>query len=443
MSLTRTEAREIVDRVLKLAKADETTVSINGDRDANLRFARNEVTTSGDVDNVTLNVRSSFGKRSGGAQTNQFDNESLERVTRRAEEIARFAPEDPEHMTLLGEQTYADLPAFDAATAEASPDYRANIAAKAIDMAKKKDVTIAGFLTNGASFSALGNSKGLFAYHSATSVTFSNTARTNDATGSGWAGGNAEKTSAIDPLALAQTAVEKAFLSRKPKEMPPGTYPVILEPAAVADLLLFLAFAVDARSADEGRSFFAKQGGGTKIGEKIVSDRISIWTDPSDPRAIGRPYASDGLPTRKTSLVENGVVKNLSYSRYWAEKMKKEPTPFPSNLIMKGESGTLSDLIRKTKDALLVTRLHYIRSVDPQTILLTGLTRDGVFKIRNGKIANAVKNFRWNDSPVAVFSKVEMMTKEMRTRGSEAEDFSIVCPAIRTQFTFTSLSEAV
>jgi predicted Zn-dependent protease len=137
------------------------------------------------------------------------------------------------------------------------------------------------------------------------------------------------------------------------------------------------------------------------------------------------------------------VVKSLSYSRYWAQKMNAEPTPSPTNLIMKGGKGTIDELVRDTKDGILVTRLWYIRGVDPQTILYTGLTRDGVFKIENGKVRHALKNFRWNDSPVAVFSNIDAMTKEYRARGSESEDFAIVCPAIRTKFTFSSLSDAV
>ncbi|HUO84539.1 MAG TPA: TldD/PmbA family protein [Thermoanaerobaculia bacterium] len=444
MSLTVAEAREIIDRVLKMAKADETSVSIEGTRNANLRFARSEITTSGDVSDTTVNIRSSFGKKSGAASANQFDAESLERAVRNAEETARFAPEDPEHMPLLGPQTYlGDTGAFDEATANLAPEYRANLAAKSIQMANRKKVELAGFFTNSAEYAAMGNSKGLFAFHRSTRVTFSNTARTPDGTGSGWAGGNAERIGSIDPLKMAGAAVEKANLSRNPKELAPGTHPVILEPAAVADLLLYLAFSAEARSADEGRSFFAKAGGGTKIGEKVVSEKVTLRTDPADPRAPGSIFSSEGLPTRALPLIEKGVLRNLFYNRFWAEKMKTEPTPFPTNLIMDGGSGTVEDLIRGAEDAVLVTRLWYIRCLDPQTVLLTGLTRDGTYQVEKGKIAHAVKNFRWNDSPVAVLSKIEAMSAPVRARGSESEDFSIVCPAIRTTMTFSSLSDAV
>jgi predicted Zn-dependent protease len=170
---------------------------------------------------------------------------------------------------------------------------------------------------------------------------------------------------------------------------------------------------------------------------------VTIWTDPADPRAPGAPFSREGLPTRKMAFVENGVVTNLFYSRFWAEKQGKEPTPDPENAFMKGGTGSLQDLIAGTKKGILVTRLWYIRFVDPQSLLLTGLTRDGTFLIENGKVRSAVKNFRWNDSPIAVFSKIEAMSREVRARGAEGEDMAVVCPAIRTQMTFSSLSDAV
>ena len=443
MSLTREEARGLVERVLEMSRADECAVSVNGSRDGNIRFARNEVTTSGDTDDVTVSVRTSFGKRSGSSSVNQFDEESLGRCVRQAEEIARFAPEDPEHVAALPPQQYRAIEAWSEETAELAPERRAEVAKKAIDFATQKKVVIAGFLTNSGRVSALGNSKGLFGHHRQTQITFSTTARTSDGKGSGWAGVNGEVWKEVDAIGLARTAVDKAFRSAAPRELAPGTHTVILEPAAVADLLLYMGFSMDARSADEGRSFFSRKGGGNKIGEKVLSERVTAWTNPADPRAPGSPFAPDGLATRKMSFVEDGVVTALSYSRYWAEKQGKQATPQPQNMILKGGSGSLADLIRDTKKGVLVTRLWYIRFVDPQTLLLTGLTRDGTFRIENGKIRQPVKNFRWNDSPISVFSKLDAMTREVRARGSEAEDFAIVCPAIRTQLTFSSLSEAV
>jgi predicted Zn-dependent protease len=426
-----------------MARADETAVSVEFNHEANLRYAHNEVSTSGDTTNTVVTVRSTFGKRSGASTINQFDDDSLRRVVARAEETAKFSREDPEFMPMLGAQTYEARESWDDATAATPPDYRANIAAKAIELGKKRNLEAAGFFTNSGTVSALGNSKGLFAFNRRTLTTFSNTVRTPDGGGSGWAGTNADKIAQFDPLQLVATAAKKAELSRNGRELPPGQYTVILEPSAVADLLTFFSFQADARAADEGRTFFAKKGGGTKIGEKVVSEKVTLWTDPADLRAPGSTFSGEGLPTRKIALVENGILKTLSYSRFWAQKMNAEPTPSPQNLIMQGGRGTIDDLVRDTKDGILVTRLWYIRSLNPQTILLTGLTRDGVFKIERGRIRYPVKNFRWNDSPVAVLSNIEAMSQAYRARGSESEDFAVVCPAIRTRFTFSSLSEAV
>ncbi|MGH9458241.1 MAG: TldD/PmbA family protein [Thermoanaerobaculia bacterium] len=438
---TRDFTKGIIDRALELSKADGAQVTVEASREANLRYANTEVSTSGDTTNLVVSVRSFFGKQSGASSINQLDDDSLERAVRRSEETARYAPEDPEAMPLLGPQEYAVRDLWDDATVEADPQLRAEVAAKAIALGKKRDLQMAGFFTNAGYASALGNSNGLFAFDRRTLVTFSNTARTKG--GSGWAGTNSDTLARMNAPALVETAARKAELSANARPMEPGSYTVILEPSAVADLITYFAFQFDARAAAEGRSFFAKKGGGTRIGEKVVSEKVTIFTDPADLRAPGMAYANEGLPTRRMMLLEDGVLRNLSHSRFWAQKMKAEPTPTPQNLIMEGGSGSLEDLIRDTKDAILVTRLWYIRFLDPQTVLLTGLTRDGNFKVTNGRIRHAVQNFRWNDSPVSVLSNIEAMSEAVRARGSESEDFSIVCPAIRTKFHFSSPSEAV
>lgn len=443
MTLSKDAAKSLVERTLAFSKADACAVTLDAGRTSNIRFARNEVTTSGDTDDVGVSVTASFGKRSGSASVNQTDAASLERCVRQAEETARFAPEDPEKMPLLAPQTYAEIRAYDEATVDLPPERRAALAKESIALAKEKGVVIAGYYTNGGGPRAIGNSNGLFGHHPQSRVTFSATARTPDGRGSGWAGGNGETANSLDSLALSRAAVEKAFGSADAKEIPAGTYTVILEPSAVADLLLYMAFMTDARSADEGRSFFSAKGGGNKLGKKVLSNQVTIWTDPADPRAPGSPFSGDGLPTRKITYFDKGVLTHLTYSRFWAEKKGKQPTPENQNVFMQGGSGSVADLIAGTKKGVLLTRLWYIRFVDPQTMLLTGLTRDGSFRIENGRIAGAVKNFRWNDSPVSIFSKIDGMSAAVRARGSESEDFAIVCPAIRTQFSFSSLSDAV
>ena len=200
----------------------------------------------------------------------------------------------------------------------------------------------------------------------------------------------------------------------------------------------------DARSADEGRSFLSKPGGGNKLGTKLVSDKVSIFSDPEHSAAPGAIYSTDGLPAKKRQWVKDGVVEALMYSRFWAKKQNREPVPFPSNLIMEGGKVSMDDMIADTRKGVLVTRFWYIREVDPQTLLLTGLTRDGTFLIENGKISRPIKNFRFNESPVNMLNNVVAISPSERATGSEIEGWPISVPSLLVKdFTFSSLSDAV
>jgi predicted Zn-dependent protease len=441
--MTREEAGKLITETLELSKADDCQISLLHSRDANLRFARNEVTTSGDTENRVITITSSFGQRSGSATTNQTDPASLARTVALSEQIARYAPEDKERMPLLGQTDFPPVDAWDEETAAAPPSYRASVVKRAIDAARAKNVVLAGFLTTSAREQVVANSNGLFAMHRQTAVTYSNTARTRDGSGSGWGGSNGERIGSFDTKSLIDVAIDKALKSVRAKELAPGTYTVILEPAAVADLVSYLAPSLDARSADEGRSFFSRKGGGSRIGESVVSPKVTIYSDPADPRAATSPFTGEGLAIPKTVWIEKGNLRQLPASRFWAQKQNRTAIPNPQNLFMDGENRSLEDLIRGTQRGVLITRLWYIRFVDPQQILLTGLTRDGAFLIENGRIRHAVKNFRWNDSPISALGNIEAMSRPVRARGSESEDFPIVVPAIRTRFTFSSLSDAV
>ncbi|HCV82637.1 MAG TPA: peptidase C69, partial [Zunongwangia profunda] len=235
----------------------------------------------------------------------------------------------------------------------------------------------------------------------------------------------------------AAIAIEKAVLSKKARAIEPGRYTVILEPAAAGDLLRNMYRSLGARTADEGRSFMSKEGGGTKLGEKIVDERVNIWSDPLHPDVPTATWNGDGLPLKKTSWLENGVVKNLAYDRYWASKSGVDPVPFPLNMIMEGGDMSREELIKSTKRGILVTRFWYIRSVDPQTLLYTGLTRDGTFYIENGEIKYPVKNFRFNESPIIMLNNLEALGEQVRVNGN-------LIPYMKIRdFTFTSLSDAV
>ncbi len=433
---TEEQARKIMEKALSFSKADACEINLNGSESGNIRYARNSVSTSGYRSNQTLVVQSNFGKRVGTATCDEFDDASLERVVARAEELAQLSPENPEFMAPLGPQEYDKSITFVQATADITPEYRAEVANASIQPAIENDVTAAGFLNDSAGFSAMLNSNGLFAYNKSTGVDFTVTMRTNDGTGSGWVTRDYNDITKFDAAAASKTAIEKSVLSREAKAIEPGKYTVILEPSAALGLLNGLGYDIDARQADEGRSFMSKEGG-TKLGDKIVDERVNIWSDPLHPEVPTATWNGAGQPLKKTSWLENGVVKNLAYSRYWAEKKGVDPVPYPSNFIMTGGDASLDDLIKSTKKGILVTRLWYIRSVDPQTLLYTGLTRDGTFYIENGAIKYPVKNFRFNESPVIMLNNLETLGQQVRVDGN-------LIPYMKVRdFTFTSLSDAV
>lgn len=445
--LSKEEAKKIIDKVLSYAKADETAVTLSGGRTGNIRYARNSVSTSGESNNLSLAVTSVFGKRSGTATINEFDDASLEKTVRRAEEIAQLAPENPEYMPMLGPQTYLTTNPYSENTAKIDPDYRAKAAFDSLDPCRKKNLTAAGYLEDSTGFSAIGNSKGLVAYNRATSVDFTITVRTADGLGSGYAIRDVTDVSKLSTKEATEIAMQKALASVNARALEPGKYTVILEPAAAVDLLQNMMGSMDGRSADEGRSFLSKKGGGTRLGEKLFDERVTIYSDPTNPEIPTSAFGgggggrfgggADGRPQEKVTWVEKGVVKNMYFSRFWADKKGVKATPPPAAVIMAGGTQSLADLIKSTEKGILVTRLWYIRAVDPQTLLYTGLTRDGTFYIENGQIKYPVKNFRFNESPVIMLNNLEAMGKPVRVGGN------LIPPLKIRDFTFSSLSDAV
>ncbi len=435
--LSKEEAQAILKKALSYSKADECEITLTGNEGGNIRYARNEVSTSGAEENVSMSVESRFGKRSGVATINEFDDKSLEKVIRRSEEIAKLAPESPEYIELLGPQNYITTKAHFDSTAKLDPAYRADAAANSIKAASDKGLTAAGFLEHYTNFMAKMNNKGLFAYHPSTKIDFSVTMRTEDGTGSGYVTQDYSDASKLDTGKASQIAADKASKSRNAKALEPGKYTVILEPAASIDLLRNMFSNMDQRSAEEGRSFLSKPGGKTKVGEKLLDERITVYSDPTNPEVPTAPFAGDGRPQQKVTWIDKGVVKNLYNTRYWASNKGSASIPPPGNTIMEGGNMTLDEMIKSTKRGILVTRLWYIRAVDPQTLLYTGLTRDGTFYIENGKIMYPVKNFRFNESPVIMLNNLEALGKPQRINGS------LVPPMKIRDFTFTSLSDAV
>ena len=442
--LSRSDAEALVERVVKLSKADAVEVNFNASRVGNTRFAANQMSTSGVIENAGVAIQSSFGPKSAVVTTNDLSPESLERVVKESEALAKLAPDDPEAMPRLGAQTYQPVVSYFDTTAQLTPGDRARAALAALERTRKSnDLQAAGFIVTGSSVTGLGNSKGLFAYHPATSCNYTLTVRTADGTGSGWAAADHQDWTKLEVERVANQAIEKARLSATPRAVEPGRYTVILEPQAVGDLVQLVAFYADARQADEGRSPFSKQGGGTKIGEKVADERVTLYSDPSDPQLRSAPFDGEGMPLGRQTWIENGVLKQLVYSRFWAKKQGKTATGQPSSVKMAGGPSNVEEMIRNTPRGILVTRLWYLREVDPRTIMYTGLTRDGTFLIENGRISHAVKNFRFNDSPLFMLNNLEALGSPERLAGTEAGG-DVVMPALKVRdFNFTSLSDAV
>jgi predicted Zn-dependent protease len=318
-----------------------------------------------------------------------------------------------------------------------NPDKRAEAVAKSLKVAKDASHEAAGFLSNSTDFNATMNSKGLFGYNKSTDVSFSITVRNREGTGSGYASKSYNDVSKLDTLALTKIASSKASMSAAAKAIEPGKYTVILEPLAASDMISTMFNGFDARNADEGRSYMSKKGGGTRLGEKLFDEKVTMYSDPLNPDLPFSTFSGDGRPQQKTVWVENGVVKKLAYSRYWAQQKGVEALPAANRIIMQGGNSSIDDMIKGTEKGILVTRFWYIRFVDPQTLLLTGLTRDGTFYIENGKVKFPIKNFRFNESPVIMLNNLEELGKAERVGNL------IVPPMKIRDFTFTSLSDAV
>ena len=440
---TEQQAKAILDKVIALSKADECTATLAGSIDGNIRFALNNVSTSGMVTNAELAVQVAFGKRVGTASINEFDDASLERVVRRAEDLARLAPENPEFMPIIDRQDYRPSPTFSESTAAIDPEFRARVAADSIAPCRGHGLVAAGFLEDSRGFVAIANSKGNFGYQRTTSFDYTCTVRTEDGRGSGWVGRNLKDAADFHADQEIEIAKRKAIESAEAKALEPGKYTVILEPAAAAGLISFMMNFFDARSADEGRSFLSKKGGGNKLGEQVYDPQVNMFADPWHPDAPVLPWDGEGMPRERMAIIENGKVMNLNYSRYWAQKQGKTASARPGNLLMSGGSKSIAELVKGTQKGILLTRTWYIRLVDPQTVLLTGLTRDGTFYIENGQIKHPVKNFRFNESPVIMLNNIDELGKPVRVAGDESSFVMMIPPMRLRDFTFTSLSDAV
>ncbi len=407
-------AQTLTALVREVAPGAEGLARVELGRANETRFAVNEITTSGDVETSRVSVTLARGKRHASASTTRTEPEALRGLVARANELASLAPEDPEWVGVLGARTAkAATPAFDASTFGLAAEARAVAAKAAIAEAEQKGVVGAGFYLAQGSTLALASTNGLALSYPATTARLTMTARTTDGTGSGWAGDERVAAGEIDAAAVARRAVDKARASEKPASAKPGAYQVVLDPACVAELLGFFLEALDARLADEGRSYFSKKGGGSKIGERLFAKGLTLKGDPFDAATPAAPFDADGLEVEPQTFVEDGTLRALVTSRYWAQKKGTRASAMPTALhLLGGKAKSVDELVASVDEGLYVTRFWYTRWLDPVTMSITGLTRDGVLRIRKGKIVGPVNNFRFNESPAQVLAKAKAWTHD-------------------------------
>ena len=444
MLLNEKEAKQITDKILSYVKADDATVSVTSNKYSNLRFARNAYLTSGNTVSRGANITVWIKGKRGSSSTSSLDDTSLRAMVEQAEEIANISPVDRQYLPSVGKQKYKRSNGFAEETANISLPNRAKSVSEILRQSEKEGVISAGFHEARAVASGFATKNGNFGYEKRTFANLSMTARTPDGTSSGYFSRSDVNVKDLDTDRVAKESIRKAIEGREARTIDPGAYTVILEPQAVGDLIGRVTGQFNARRAEEGRSAFSVKGGKTKLGQQVFDSKINILSDPWNSEIPASPSAQAGLPAEKIYLVKNGVVRNLTYSRYWAKRKKTDPTPGPVNTIFEssGESSSFDEIIKSTKKGLLIGRFWYIRGTDARTASYTGLTRDGVWMVENGKIAYPVKNLRFNQSFIAMLAdgNVEMIGKPERIGGGNAS----LLPTLKLkEFNFTSQSEAV
>ncbi len=430
------DLRRIVDTVLRLAKSigvTETEVHVDETISALTRFANNAIHQNVAEHTLNVSVRTQVDQRTARATTNRTDEDSLRAAIEASLSLAHSQPKNSQLLPMPGKQRYRQVNRFLMPTVALTPEDRARAVRRACDLALKKGQTAAGIFSSAQGQSVVGNSRGLFAAYRDTHAVFSITMQ--EASAASWAKENAANVAHIDPQKLAERASEKAHRATDAMELAPGRYTVILEPAAVLDLVGFLFYDFAATAVQDKRSCFNE-----RMGKQVFGKNISIVDDVYHPSQLGAPYDGEGLPRQKVLLVDAGVPKNLVYSRASAKVAKKNPTGHgfalpnecgeaPMNLVFSGGKSSLDEMIASTDRGLLVTRLWYIREVDPYEKIMTGMTRDGLFLVEKGRVTSAVRNFRFNQSILEMLRNVESLGPAVRATGEES--FEMVVPAMK------------
>jgi len=458
--LSHDRASDIFSRLKKFSSADEIECLFYGGRSALTRFANNTIHQNMAEENYGASVRAVFGGRTARATTNKFDDESLRNVVKASEDLARV--QEPDADLLPVGDPDKDVRATQSSsryfeqTAALTPSRRAESVGKIVSIAQRHKLTTAGIFSSSESVEGIFNSRGLSQWHTQTSAEVSITMLAPDS--SGWQKANSPDVANLDPQRLAEIAAKKAVDSAAPREIPPGKYTVILEPAAVLDTVGFAFYDFGGLAILDQRSFLSN-----RIGTKLFGENVSISDDVSHPLQSGAPFDGEGMPRQKIQLVENGVVKRLVYARATAERMKNSehaaaagpigvtghgfPIPneigeAPMNIVFESPRApkTVEQMVASTERGILVTRLWYIREVDPYEKIFTGMTRDGTFLVENGKVVCGLRNFRFNQSLIDMLSNVEAMSVPIRTSGEES--FDMVVPAMKVRdFNFTEVTK--
>ena len=449
MLLTEKETRALTEKVLSFVQADDASATVGSDKLSHLRFAANNILTSGTRVARSANVTVWVGGKRGSASTNDLDDASLKDMVDRAQKIAATAPVDREYVPTLGKQSYKPVNGYVEATANLSLIDRAKSIGAIIAECEKKGVIGGGFHSTRVQAGGSLTKNGNFEFEQSTNVSLSTTARTPEGTSSGYFLRSHFDIGKLDTWRIANEAIRKALEGKGARTIDPGTYTVILEPQAVADLMGNFGFSFNARNAEEGRSVFSSPGGKTRLGEKMFDEKVTLISDPWHAELPGSQSAQGGIPSQRITMVKDGVLESLTYNRFWAKQKGKEPTPGPVNTIFQtsGPTNTIDEMIKSTERGILVGRFWYIRATDPRTASSTGLTRDGVWLIENGKITSPLRNFRFNQSVTQMLGpgNVLMVGTSERVGGSEGGGSSAsLLPALKLKaFNFTSQSEAV
>ena len=465
--LNRERAADIFDRVRKLSIADEVEVLLSGGRFALTRFANNAIHQNVAEESYVVSVRTAFGGRTARAATNRFDDASLRQVVQSSESLARVQHPDPDLLPMpdpreaagdAGEGARATQtpPRHFDETAAITPELRAQGVKKIVGVAGKDKLTTAGVFSSAESVEGIFNSRGLSQWHTQTLAEISVTMLGADS--SGWQKANSPDVRNLDPLALADVAAKKAVDSAHPAEISAGKCTVILEPAAVLDLVGFMFWDYSGMAILDQRSFLTG-----RIGTKLFGENITIWDDVTHPLQTGSPFDGEGMRRQTLPLVENGVVNRVVYARATAEGMKRSehkdkvgpiaatghgfPLPnemgeMPMNIVFAApkDAQTVEQMIASTERGVLVTRMWYIREVDPYEKIVTGMTRDGTFYVENGRVTHGLRNFRFNQSLIHMLSNVEATSTPVRSSGEES--FDMVVPAMKVKdFNFTEVTK--